>query len=435
MKQEVVWTLNFRPEDPRLAGTSVASAGAAGVAPVASGSSLTTGSAGVAPVVTASFATTEEASSKPSKRARLTAVHLQETLVTIIGSDATASAGGVSPQHCKGPSWLLQKAVKLLRWDQLDDPASAKYAPLGGAPPLHSGTHSKAWKVTPKGPKGNGCSASVIVKCYDDSVRQEILKEVDMLFQLCHPNIVKMVDVASINKVPSLITEYGGDDLAHLIRKQSAKYEKGPVACWFSSLIRQLFCGMHYVHSQNVIHTDLKPGNMVVDRGVLRLIDFGCAIIDLPGHRRVQRFDDVRARGLHYGTPQYKAIELLLGDRNFGKAIDVWAIGCILFELPVFKMLFSRETTSQEMVHGCIAYLGQVHKLRCLSELPKFDSALSQIKPACADFWMRINTAGAIGTDVGRIAIQLLNINAAERPSMEGCIALWEGFCGAERPI
>ena len=143
-----------------------------------------------------------------------------------------------------------------------------------------------------------------------------------MLSRLRHPNIVKLVDVASVNQLASMITEYSGTTLAEIIKKRKEKHAGAAlVECWFSSLIRNLLCGMQYVHSQQVIHTDLKPANMVVDESeVLRLIDFGCAIVGLQGYRRVQRFEDVRVRGLGYGTLPYKAIELLLCDLHFWQA-------------------------------------------------------------------------------------------------------------------
>ena len=145
-----------------------------------------------------------------------------------------------------------------------------------------------------------------------------------MLSHLRHPNIVKLVDVASINNLASMITEYRGVTLTKIINSQAMKEAKAawegaaPVPFWFWNLILQLLCGVQYVHSQNIIHADLKPTNMVIDdHGVLRLIDFGCATVDLPGHRRVQRPEDVRVRGLGYGILPYKAIELLLCDLHF----------------------------------------------------------------------------------------------------------------------
>ena len=78
--------------------------------------------------------------------------------------------------------------------------------------PPHSGPHSKTWMAFPK-----GCSAPVVVKSYTKVVKFELLKEVEALSRLHHPNIVKLADVASVNKLPSMITEYRGANFDKLI--------------------------------------------------------------------------------------------------------------------------------------------------------------------------------------------------------------------------
>ena len=131
-KASVEWSVDLRPEDPSFATTLVSEKAGAGAAPIAAASSGATGEAPHA-TITAPGDSNLEASPKPPKRARLTAAHLPDMGVTLIGSDTNASAGGVPPQHCEADPWLFQKALKLVAGVELDDTGSENYA-IGGAP-------------------------------------------------------------------------------------------------------------------------------------------------------------------------------------------------------------------------------------------------------------------------------------------------------------
>ena len=129
----VEWSVDVKPEDPSFADTLLPQEAGAGAALSAAASSVATGEAPHAKLTPPSDSN-PEASSKPPKRARLTAAQLPGMGVTLIGSDTNASAGGVPPQHCEAPSWLFQKALKLVDDVELDDTEVENYA-LGGAPP------------------------------------------------------------------------------------------------------------------------------------------------------------------------------------------------------------------------------------------------------------------------------------------------------------
>lgn len=103
------------------------------------------------------------------------------------------------------------------------------------------------------------------------------------------------------------------------------------------SFIYQILCGLKYIHSADVIHRDLKPGNILVTtHGTLKICDFGLARGVNPEFF-LQRTAPITN---YVATRWYRAPELMLSNRIYSKAVDIWAVGCILAELygrrPIF---------------------------------------------------------------------------------------------------
>ena len=102
----------------------------------------------------------------------------------------------------------------------------------------------------------------------------------------------------------------------------------------------QILRGMKFVHSANVIHRDLKPGNILVNADCeVKICDFGLARGFIP----VKGEEDQNAE-LHMtqwvATRWYRAPEVMLSYKRYTTAIDVWSIGCILAELLTRRPLF-----------------------------------------------------------------------------------------------
>src|ERR1044072_8255853 len=100
----------------------------------------------------------------------------------------------------------------------------------------------------------------------------------------------------------------------------------------FQSFIYQILCGLKYIHSANVLHRDLKPGNLLVNANCeLKICDFGLA--------RTKGVDN-QLMTEYVVTRWYRAPELLLGSDNYGASIDVWSVGCIFAEILGRKPIF-----------------------------------------------------------------------------------------------
>ncbi|ORX40553.1 kinase-like domain-containing protein [Kockovaella imperatae] len=134
-------------------------------------------------------------------------------------------------------------------------------------------------------------------------------------------------------------------DLHHVIHKSKEMLSLGHIKWIFYQILR----GMKYVHSANVIHRDLKPGNILLNEDCeVRVCDFGLA----RGFYPVKGEEDQNQQLLlteHVATKWYRAPEVLLHHRRYTTAIDVWSIGCILAELLTRKTLFPGEGTLDQL--------------------------------------------------------------------------------------
>ncbi|CAK9436750.1 uncharacterized protein LODBEIA_P12720 [Lodderomyces beijingensis] len=116
----------------------------------------------------------------------------------------------------------------------------------------------------------------------------------------------------------------------------------------------QILCGLKYIHSADVVHRDLKPGNILVTtQGTLKICDFGLARGINP-----KFFKNRGATITNYvATRWYRAPELILSTKNYSKSVDIWAIGCILGELFGRRPIFPGKN-SHEQIHELFKILG-----------------------------------------------------------------------------
>ncbi|KAM7524125.1 hypothetical protein LguiA_014027 [Lonicera macranthoides] len=158
------------------------------------------------------------------------------------------------------------------------------------------------------------------------------LRELKLLRHIRHENVIALKDIMmpihrNSFKDVYLVYELMDTDL-HRIIKSSQPLSNDH--CKF--LLFQLLRGLKYLHSANVLHRDLKPGNLLVNGNCdLKIGDFGLA--------RMSR-DKGQFMTEYVVTRWYRAPELLLCCYNYNASIDVWSVGCIFAELLGRKPIF-----------------------------------------------------------------------------------------------
>uniref|UniRef100_A0A8C3WTA7 cyclin-dependent kinase n=1 Tax=Catagonus wagneri TaxID=51154 RepID=A0A8C3WTA7_9CETA len=156
----------------------------------------------------------------------------------------------------------------------------------------------------------------------DDPVIKKIaLREIRMLKQLKHPNLVNLIEVFRRKKKLHLVFEY----CEHTVLHELDRHQRGVPEHLVKSITWQTLQAVNFCHKHNCIHRDVKPENILITKhSVIKLCDFGFARL-LTGPS--DYYTD------YVATRWYRSPELLVGDTQYGPPVDVWAIGCVFAEL------------------------------------------------------------------------------------------------------
>jgi eukaryotic-like serine/threonine-protein kinase len=147
-----------------------------------------------------------------------------------------------------------------------------------------------------------------------DRRRERLEREGRLLRALAHPHLVRCYEVLAEPELVVVLETLGGERLDAFIAHGDRRMPAVEVA----ELGVQLCSGVGFLHRQGWLHLDLKPTNVIVDLGVVKLFDLSLARRPGPGRPR-------------YGTSGYLSPEQVRGA-TFTEATDVFGLGCVLFE-------------------------------------------------------------------------------------------------------
>lgn len=273
---------------------------------------------------------------------------------------------------------------------------------------LGSGSHGVVYEAAVSGPMG--FSKRVAVKVLrsqvvesDQGFVREMVNEARVGGMLHHPNVVNVLEFGQVRDRYFITAEYvDGVTLADIIAHRRAEDRALPASVVLG-LIEQVCRGLHYAHTLkdpdgrplNVIHRDVKPSNILVDRhGVARIMDFGIA-------KAASNLFQTTAAEVIRGTPQYIAPEQILGEKPLRPGCDIFALGAVLYELVTLQPLFSHsglEELFAAILEGDLNQSFTVAEARLQGITPILQRALAREQAA------RYQYARSMGHDVRRLA-------------------------------
>ncbi|XP_066961676.1 cyclin-dependent kinase 17-like isoform X4 [Macrobrachium rosenbergii] len=163
------------------------------------------------------------------------------------------------------------------------------------------------------------------------------IREVSLLKELKHANIVTLHDIVHTDKSLTLVFEYLDRDLKQYMDECGAQLSLNNVKIFLFQLLR----GLAYCHQRRVLHRDLKPQNLLInDRGELKLADFGLA--------RAKSVP-TKTYSNEVVTLWYRPPDVLLGSTEYSTQIDMWGVGCIMYEMISGRPLFPGATVEDEL--------------------------------------------------------------------------------------
>jgi serine/threonine protein kinase len=176
----------------------------------------------------------------------------------------------------------------------------------------------------------------------DPASLERFYREAKAVALLDHPHIVRAHDIDHEDKLHFLVLEFvDGCNLHDFVRKNGT-LAPGRAAHY----IRQAALGLEHAHNARLVHRDMKPGNLILDRqGTVKLLDMGLARFFDDTTAYVEKFE----AGYIIGTADYVAPEQI-NDGNVDVRADIYSLGGTFYYLLVGKSPFQDGTTPQKMI-------------------------------------------------------------------------------------
>lgn len=203
----------------------------------------------------------------------------------------------------------------------------------------------------------------------DEGVPSTAIREISLLKECEHPNIVKLRNILFEGEKLCLVFEFLDYDLKKFMDAQKIVLPAKTVKIF----LFQILNAISYCHSQRILHRDLKPQNILIDQeNTVKLADFGLArAYYLP----------IRTYTHEVITLWYRAPEILLGQQIYSGAVDIWSVGCIFYEMAQRKPLFYGDSEIDQ-IFKIFQILGTPNEniWKGINDLPDFKTSFPKWK-------------------------------------------------------
>ncbi len=244
----------------------------------------------------------------------------------------------------------------------------------------------------------------------EEGVPSTAIREISLLKELQHPNIVSLQDIIMQENRLYLIFEFLTMDLKKYIDTAVPPKEFMDRQL-VKSYCYQILQAMLFCHQRRVLHRDLKPQNLLIDkRGTIKLADFGLArAFGIP----------VRVYTHEVVTLWYRAPEILLGSNKYSCPIDMWSIGCIFAEMATKKPLFQGDSEIDQLFRIFRVLRTPTEEMwPGVSQLPDFKATF----PSWSSFGLEDSLHGQLDANGMDLLNAMLVYNPAKRISAKAAL-------------
>ena len=190
------------------------------------------------------------------------------------------------------------------------------------------------------------------MKIYNDVIIQNpkkkmlIEKEISILKEMSHPNIIKFIEKICSNSKIYLILEYAKGITLKSYMKNQPNQKLNELKA--KKIFTQLISALSYLHNNNICHRDIKLDNIIINDNLnIKIIDLGLGV----------HFQDNKKLNSYCGTPFFMAPEILKKEFYYGPSVDIWSAGIVLYILLCGKLPFKSNSEKNLKHIICNGYI------------------------------------------------------------------------------